>query len=107
MTKDETLGGYQEAHQCPPAFQGADGVSYTAEIIFSEESDEPQQFAAAVLFVRWSPESDQPDGHVETDYLVRGETLSQVKEAAENLTLYELKAYLDRLIEDRKGRPDW
>lgn len=107
MTEDETLGGYIEAHQCPPAFQGADDVSYTAEIIVDDEPDENQQFGAAVLFIRWSKDSDQPDGHLETAYLDHGETRDEVKAAVEDLTLFELKKHLDRLIEDRKERPAW
>ena len=107
MTEEETLGGYVDAHRCPPAFRGADGVSYTAEIILDEEPDEGNQFGAAVLFVRWSLDTDQPDGHLETAYLTHGETRAQAKAAVENLTLYELKEYLDRLIEDGKECPDW
>ena len=107
MTEDETLGGYVDAFRCPPAFQGAGGVSYTAEIIVDEEPDESKQFGAAVLFVRWSLDSAQPDGHLETAYLAHGETQAQARTAVEGLTLYELKEHLDRLIEDRKERPDW
>lgn len=107
MTEDETLGRYIEAFHCPPAFRGGDGISYTAEIIVDEEPDETQQFGAAVLFIRWSKDSDQPDGHLETSYLAHSETPSQVRTAVEELTLYELKKHLDRLIEDRKERPDW
>ena len=107
MTEDETLGGYVEIFRCPPAFRGADNVSYTAEILVDEEPDEGKQFGAAVLFIRWSPDSDQPDGHLETAYLARGETPAQARKAVEGLTLYKLKEHLDRLIEDRKGRPDW
>jgi hypothetical protein len=107
VTEDETLRGYVEAHHCPPAFRGADGVSYTAEIIVDEEPDETKQFGAAVLFIRWSMNSDQPNGHLETAYLAYGETRDQVKVAVENLTLYELKENLDRLIEVRKERTDW
>ncbi|MFC1640175.1 hypothetical protein ACFL3B_05370 [Gemmatimonadota bacterium] len=107
MMEDETLGGYVEAFCCPPAFRGADGNSYTAEIIVDEEPDESQQFGAAVLFIRWSLDGDQPDGHLETAYVAHGETRDQVKAAVEKLTLHELKEHLDRLIEDRKERPDW
>jgi len=59
------------------------------------------------LFIRWSMDSDQPDGHLETAFLARGEIRDQVKVAVENLTLYELKEHLDRLIEGRKECADW
>ena len=107
MKEDETLGGYIEAFRCPPAFQGADGISYTAEVLVDDEPNESKQFGAAVLFIRWSPGNDQPDGHLETAYLARGESPAQAMTAVENLTLYELKEHLDQLIEDRKERPDW
>ena len=107
MKKDETLGGYVEAFRCPPAFQGADGVSYTADIIVDEKPDERGQFGAAVLFIRWSSDGDQPDGHLETAYLAHGESPAQARTVLEDLTLYELKEHLDRLIEERKERPDW
>lgn len=107
MTEEETLGGYVDAFRCPPAFSGADGVSYTAEILVEEEPSEGTQFGAAVLFIRWSLDNDQPDGHLETAFLAHGETRAQAKTAVERLTLYELKEHLDRLIEDRKEGPDW
>ena len=107
MKEDQTLGGYVEAYRCPPAFLGADGVSYTAEIIVEEEPDEDKLFGAAVLFVRWSSDNKLPDGHLETAFLAHGETRSQARTAVANLTLYELKENLDRLIEARKERPDW
>lgn len=107
MTKDETLGGYVEAHECPPAFLGPDGTSYSAEIYVDDDSQEDGRFGAAVLFIRWSQANDQPDGHMETAYLAQGETRAQARTAVEGLTLYELKEHLDRLIEDRKERPDW
>ena len=107
MTKDETLGGYVNAFRCPPAFQGADGISYTAEIIVDDEPDDGEQYGAAVLFIRWTPDSPQPDGHLETAYLTCGKTRAQARTVVENLTLHELKEHLDRLIEARKERPDW
>ena len=107
MTNDETLGGYYDAHHCPPAFLGADGVSYTAEIIVADEPDEGGQYGAAVLFIRWSSENRQPDGHLETGYLTYGDSRDQAILVAEGLTLSEIKEHLDQMIEDRKGRPGW
>jgi len=107
MTKDETLGGYVDAHRCAPAFRGTDGVSYTAEILVEDDAHAGGQFGAAVLFIRWSHASAQPDGHLETAYVAHGETQAQARTAGEGLTLYELKEHLDRLIENRKERPDW
>ena len=107
MTEDETLGGYIDAFHCPPAFWGADGVSYTAEIVVDEEPDAEKRFGASVLFISWASDSRQPDGHLETTFLAHGKTRTRARVAVENLTLYELKEHLDRLIEDRKERPDW
>jgi hypothetical protein len=107
VTNDETLGGYVEAFSCPPAFRGADGVSYTAEIVVADEPEEAGQYGAAVLFIRWSSETPRPDGHLETAYLAHGGTRDQARTEVQNLTLHELKQHLDRLIEDRNERPDW
>jgi hypothetical protein len=107
MTNDETLGGYVNAHRCPPAFLGPDGVSYSAEVYVGEDSQVNGRFGAAVLFVRWSAADTQPDGHLETGYLSHGETPEMAKATVEGLTLIEVKQHLDRLVEETKGRPDW
>jgi hypothetical protein len=107
MTSDETLGGYVEAHNCPPAFMGPDGASYSAEAYVDEDVQEYGRYGAAVLFIRWSADGSQPEGHLETDFLAHGDTPEAVRSAVDGLTLFDLKEHLDRLVEESKGRPDW
>ena len=107
MTTEQTLGGYVHTHRCPPAFRGSDGVSYTAEIFVDPDPEESGRFGAAMLFIKWSAGSAQPDGHLETAYLAHGETPDEARTFMEGLSLHELKAHLDRLIEERRERPGW
>lgn len=107
MTNDATLGGYVNTHHCPPAFLGPDGFSYTAEVYIDSDSQADGRFGAAVLFIRWPKEGSKPEGHLETAYLEHGETQEVARSNLERLTLLELKAHLDRLVEESKGRPDW
>ena len=107
MTRDQTLGGYVHTHRCPPAFRGSDGVSYTAEIFVDTDPQESGRFGAAILFIKWSADSAHPDGHLETAYLAHGATPDEAKAAVEGLSLHELKAHLDRLVDARRESPGW
>jgi hypothetical protein len=64
-------------------------------------------FAAALLFVRWSQDGDQPVGHLETDYLVAGLTRVDVKRELGSLALHDVKRHLERLITQKQELPDW
>ena len=64
-------------------------------------------FAAALIFVRWSPDGTQPVGHLETDLLVHAHHRSEAKAAIHELTLHEVKDHLQKLIEQHKELPDW
>jgi hypothetical protein len=105
--EDTTFGGYLDVHHRPPAFEGSDGNPYSAEIYVDNEPCQDGRYGAAVLFVRWSPSGDRPAGHLETAYLVFGDTSEEAGAYLRRLTLYELKDHLDRLIENRKDVPDW
>jgi hypothetical protein len=54
-----------------------------------------------------SSAGDVPDGHVETDWLVYGETQAAAKRALHGLTLHDLKLQLDRAVEAQREEPDW
>jgi hypothetical protein len=60
-----------------------------------------------LLFVRWSPAGDAPDGHVETDWVAFGSSTAEAKRAAQALTLQEVKDHLDRAVRAREQEPDW
>jgi hypothetical protein len=95
---DATLGGYLTVHQRPPAFEGLDGRAYSVAIYVDAVDDLKGRFGAALLFIRWSAAGDQPEGHLETDYLDFGPTQENVEEAVKRLSLHQVKAHLDRLV---------
>lgn len=104
---DSSLGGYFEKHSRPPAFLGSDGVSYSVDVYIEEDSSSDKRFAAALLFVKWSPDGAQPAGHLETEFLAFADRRSAAKAALYELSLVEIKNHLERLIEKRKELPDW
>lgn len=93
-----------EIHERAAAFAGSDGRAYSVDILVEEDPDEQGRYAAALLFIRWSPDGTLPDGHLETDWLARGKTPDDARERIGALSLYDVKAALDQLIAD--GRPE-
>ena len=107
MTSDSTLGGYFEAHQRPPAFEGSDGRAYSVAIYVDEAESPKGRFAGALLFVRWTPDGAGPEGHLETGYLAFGEDPTLVEGDLRALTLHQVKEHLDTLILRAKDTPEW
>jgi hypothetical protein len=107
VTDETTLGGYLVKHQRPPAFGGPDGRAYSVAVMLADEPDAAGRFGAALLFVRWSPAGDAPDGHVETEYVAFGVSRSEAEQAVQALSLHDLKAHLDRAVEARPRESDW
>ena len=94
---DETLAGYQAVHGRAPAFEGSDGHAYSAGV-FSDDDPAPDgRYGASLLFIRWSSDQ-QPEGHLETDYLAFSADALEAEAEVGRLTLSEVKAHLDRLI---------
>jgi hypothetical protein len=109
---ESTIGGYAAVHDRPAAFEGSDGFSYSVELMSEETGDADAPWAAFILFVRWARLGAQsPEGHLESDYLVRGESEAEVKHAIGETLLEDVKALLDRLIAERHAgapsRPWW
>ena len=100
MAEDDTLAGYQTVHGRPPAFEGTDGRAYSAGLFSDDDADAAGTFGASLLFIRWSKDQ-QPDGHLESDYLARAADASSAEAAVGRLTLAEVKAMLDELIARR------
>lgn len=98
-----TLGGYMAKHERAAAFGGSDGQAYSAAIYVEDEPDEQGRYAAALLFVRWSPAGDRPVGHVETPPMAWGRTPDQAEERLKALSLYDVKAALDEAIAASPG----
>jgi len=97
---DDTLEGYQRAHDRAPAFGGSDGCSYSVATYVDDAPDADGRYGGALLFVRWSPAGDRPLGHLETEYLAFGGTPGAALEPILRLPLRDVKAHLDRCIAD-------
>ncbi len=93
-----TLGGYMAAHERAAAFSGQDGQPYSVALWIDDDADERGRHGGALLFVRWNPGGDAPNGHLESDYLVWGRSPDEARERLGALSLYDVKAVLDELI---------
>ena len=99
-----TLGGYMAVHDRPAAFGGADGFSYSAEILADATGEAARPFGAYVLFVRWARVgASSPAGHLESDFVAYGATGDEAIGAAGALTLGEVQQVLDRLVAAATG----
>ena len=99
-----TLGGYAAVHDRPAAFEGADGFSYSADILADVAGDPDAPFAGYLFFVRWARVgASAPMGHLESDYLVHAPTEEAAIAAVGALRLTEVTAMLNALIAARDG----
>ncbi|HWP37784.1 MAG TPA: hypothetical protein VNL18_09575, partial [Gemmatimonadales bacterium] len=94
-------------HGRPPAFTGVDGRAYSADLFVDSTPAPDGQFGAALFFVRWSPDGERPDGHVETESVAFGPTPQEARRAARALTLFDVKRLLDIAITAQGNRPEW
>ena len=105
IQEDDTLAGYQAVHGRPPAFEGSDGHPYSAGLFSDDDPDATGQYGASLLFIRWSADQ-QPDGHLESDYLARAPEAAAAEAEVGRMSLSEVKAMLDELIARRdRGTP--
>jgi hypothetical protein len=101
-----TLGGYMAVHDRPAAFAGADGFSYSTEILADETGEPERPFGAYLLFVRWARVgAASPAGHVESEFVAYGATPEEATRAAGALSLNAVKQVLDGLIAAALGGP--
>jgi hypothetical protein len=99
-----TLGGYMAVHDRPAAFAGADGFSYSAEILADETGEPARPFGAYLLFVRWARiGATSPSGHVESAFVAFGATAQDAVRTAGAMQLGAVKEILDRLIAAAPG----
>jgi hypothetical protein len=102
-----TVGGYTAVHARPPAFEGKDGASYSAEIMTDETGDISRPWAAYLLFVRYDAGDPIASGHVETDYLQFGATEDEVKAQVGAMQLNEAVAELNKVIAEKSASRPW
>ena len=95
---DLTLGGYLREHGRPPAFEGCDGEPYSVAVAVDETGDPDYPFAAYFLFLRWAATGQGIMSHIESGDVARGRTEAEARDAALDLSLYEIKAELDAAI---------
>ena len=102
---DETLGGYLEVHERPPAFTGSDGQPYTASVEVESVENLAAPCVAFLVFPRWAGAGLGIVGHVETPVLWEGRSRDEVRDLTHALKLSEVKHLLDEAIQ-RKSAED-
>jgi hypothetical protein len=102
IADDSTLAGYLAVHGRPPAFEGTDGRPYSVSVFSDDDAGPDGRYGAALLFIRWSADNE-PEGHLETDYLVFATDPLAAEAELGRLTLQEVKAALDALIAARRA----
>jgi hypothetical protein len=101
---ESTIGGYAAVHDRPAAFEGSDGYSYSVELMTEATGDAAAPWAGFILFVKWARLGAQsPEGHLESDYLVRAPSEARAKQTLGETPLAAVKALLDQLISERAG----
>lgn len=100
---ERTLGGYMVVHKRPAAFEGVDGFSYSADILTDTTGDASAPWGACLFFVRWGHGEPEVQGHLETDFVVKGASEAVVRHQLGAMPLASVKATLDGLIRTRKA----
>ena len=88
-------------HARPAAFEGVDGFSYSADILTDHTGDASAPWGAYLLFVRWGYGEPEVQGHLESDFMLRGTSEAVVRQQLGNMLLQTVKATLDGLIRTR------
>jgi len=100
---ERTIGGYAAVHDRPAAFEGPDGFSYSVEIMTEETGETTHAWGAFFLFVKWARVGAQsPEGHVESEYLTRGDTADEARRRLGETSLDDVKRTLDALVRERQ-----
>src|SRR5690242_7906175 len=90
---ESTIGGYAAVHDRPAAFEGSDGFSYSVELMTEETGDRASPWAGFILFVKWARLGAQtPEGHLESDYLVRASSEPEARRMLGATPLGDVKA---------------
>jgi hypothetical protein len=100
--RDVTLGGYIDTHNRVPAFEGSDGQPYTVDVDAQATGDAGRPFAAFLVFIRWAATGAGIMDHTESGDIAFGASEDAAKQAALELSLFEVKAELDAAIDRRR-----
>jgi hypothetical protein len=85
-------------HARPAAFEGVDGLSYSADIVTDTTGDRSAPWGAYLFFVRWGRGEPEVQGHLESPFLVTGTSEAVVRHQLGAMQLLTVKATLDGLI---------
>ena len=86
-------------HGRPAAFEGADGFSYSVEILTDTTGTTPAPWGAYLFFVKWSRVGAQaPEGHLESEFLATADTEEEARRRLGAVPLQDVKRVLDELI---------
>ena len=99
---DLTLGSYIDKHDRVPAFEGADGQPYTIDVDTEETGDPEHPWVAFFVFLRWAATGAGIMSHLESGDVASGATEEAARQAAYELSLYEIRGELDAAIERRR-----
>jgi hypothetical protein len=96
---ESTVGGYAAVHARPAAFEGIDGMSYSVELCTDATDDPDAPVGGYLMFLRWRRVGEPGiEGHLETDFVVRGDDEETVLRELGRMPLRTVKATLDALI---------
>ena len=96
---ESTVGGYAAVHARPASFEGPDGLSYSVELCADATGDAATPVGGYLLFLRWRRVGEQGvEGHLETDFIVRGGDEATVLREIGRMPLRTVKATLDALV---------
>lgn len=98
--RDGTLGGYLQAHDRPPSFEGSDGHPYTVSIEVEKVGDLKAPFGVYLVFPRWAINGLGIVGHLQTPLLSKGKSQEEALGRVSDLTLVEVKQLLEQAIEE-------
>jgi hypothetical protein len=103
---ESTLAGYAAVHGRPAAFDGPDGAPYSVDIATADTGDTERPVGAFLLFLRWRRMgAPGVEAHVESEFLAYGATAEGARHAVGSMSLHEVKALLDSLVQERGEVP--
>ena len=102
---DETLAGYFEVHDRPPAFEGPDGHPYTVSLEVEKTGDLRAPYHAYLVFPRWAATGLGIVGHVETPTLAECRSAEEARQQLGALTLMDVKELLDAAVAAQEDDP--